>query len=127
MKFRHLAAMSAIVFWALAVAWMLMPAQMLANWGVGFSSEAGLVSRRAAALYLGLGVMLFLARNAAPSVARSALVAGFVTACLTLAALGVFELLSGHANPGILAAVAIEVLFSMAFLFVQRRERYLAQ
>ena len=75
----------------------------------------------------GLGVMLFLARNAAPSVARSALVAGFVTACLTLAALGVFELLSGHANPGILAAVAIEVLFSMAFLFIQRRERHLAQ
>ncbi|MBP0943340.1 MULTISPECIES: hypothetical protein [Pseudomonas] len=127
MKFRHLVVVSALVFWALAVAWMLMPAQMLANWGVGFSSEAGLVSRRAAALYLGVGVMLFLARDAGPSVARSALVAGFVTACLTLAALGIFELLSGHANPGILAAVAIEVLFSLAFLFVQHRERHLVQ
>lgn len=127
MKFRHLVVVSALVFWALAVAWMLMPAQMLANWGVGFSSEAGLVSRRAAALYLGVGVMLFLARDAGPSVARSALVAGFVTACLTLAALGVFELLSGHANPGILAAVAIEVLFSLAFLSVQHRERHHVQ
>ncbi|MBA1228964.1 hypothetical protein G7013_04775 [Pseudomonas viridiflava] len=123
MKFRHLAVLSAVLFWLLAIAWMFMPAQMLANWGVGFSSETGLVSRRAAALYMGFGVMFFLARHAAPSAVRSALVSGFVTACLLLAALGVFELISGRANPGILAAVALETLLSLAFLFVQHSDK----
>ncbi|CAM3123580.1 hypothetical protein BZK31_16670 [Pseudomonas floridensis] len=124
MKFRHLATVSAILFWALAVSWMCVPAQMLANWGVGFSSETGLVSRRAAALYAGIGVMLFMARHAVPSLTRSALVGGLVTACLILAALGVFELVAGHATPAILSAVVIEVLLSLAFLVVQRRERH---
>ncbi|WP_024695276.1 hypothetical protein [Pseudomonas syringae] len=123
MKFRHLATVSAVLFWALALIWMFAPAQMLANWGVGFSNETGLVSRRAAALYMGFGVMFFLARNAAPSVIRSALVSGFVTACLILAALGVFEWTSGHASSGILAAVLVEVLLSLAFVSVQRREQ----
>jgi hypothetical protein len=41
------------------------------------------------------------------------LVAGFVVACLTLAALGVFELTTGHANRGISGAAVIEVALSL--------------
>lgn len=49
------------------------------------------------------------ARNAGPLPARSALVTGFVVACLILATLEVIELATGHAGFGISAAVLIEI------------------
>lgn len=122
LKFRHLATGTALLFWALAVVWMFAPADMLTNWGVGFSEDTELVSRRAAALYLGIGVMFFLARNCRPSPARSALVTGLIVTCLTLAALGLYEWLAGHARVTILAAVFIEALLSLVLLYVQRAE-----
>ncbi|WOB49676.1 hypothetical protein NYR97_21270 [Xanthomonas hydrangeae] len=121
--FRSLATLSALLFFALGAAWLLVPATMLANWGVAFDSNAlGLVGRRAAPLYAAIGVMLVLVRNAPPSPGRRAVIAGFVTACLLLAMLGVAEWAAGHVNAGIFAAVAIEVGFSLAFLLVTRAD-----
>jgi len=77
------------------------------------------MARRGAALYAGLSVMLFMARGAAPSPARSALVAGLVTACCLLAALGIGELASGHAGRGILVAAVLGIAFVLAFVFVR--------
>ena len=99
---------------------MFAPNLALSFWDVEFSYPAGLISRRLAALYAGVGVMFYSARNAEPSSARSALVTGTVVACLTLAALGVYELAIGHAGRGILVAVLIEVAFSLAFFHVAR-------
>ena len=97
---------------------MFAPNTILSSWGVAFSSPVGLVSRRAGALYVGIAVMLFRARNAEPSPARSALVSGFVVACLTLAALGAYELVTGHASRNIAGAVFIEAAFALAFVLV---------
>lgn len=116
--FRSLSVLVSVLFMALACVWMFSPGAMLANWGIGTSPAAELVARRGAALYAGLSVMFFMARGAAPAPARSALVAGFVTACTLLAALGVGELASGHAGRGILVAVVLEIAFVLAFLFV---------
>jgi len=118
--FRSLALVSAFLFLSLALIWMFAPDLVLSSWGVEFSPEVGLVARRAAALSAGIGVMLLSARNAEPSPSRSALVAGLVVACLTLAPLGSFELVTGHANRGILSAVFIEVALMLAFLYVGR-------
>ena len=101
---------------------MLAPNLLLSNWGVEFSSAVGLVGRRGAALYAGMGVMFFAARNAEPSPARSALLQGAVVACLVLAVLGVFELATGHAEVSILVAVFIEVALVLAFLVVRFKE-----
>jgi hypothetical protein len=120
LDFRSLAILTALVFFSLAPTWMLAPNLLLSNWGVEFSSPIGLVGRRGAALYAGIGAMFFSARNAEPSSSRSAMVAGLVVACLTLAALGVFELVAGHATRGILAAVFFEVAFTLAFLYIER-------
>lgn len=127
LDYRSLAILTALVFFSLALTWMLAPNLLPSNWGVEFSSPVGMVGRRGAALYAGIGVMFYSARNAAPSPSRSALVAGLVVACLTLAGLGGFELVAGHANPGILAAVLIEVALALAFLYVGRvREKAVA-
>ncbi len=74
LNFRSLAILSALVFFSLALTWMFAPNAMLSRWDVDFSHSVGLIARRGAALYAGIGVMLFSARNAESSPARSALV-----------------------------------------------------
>lgn len=123
LNFRSLAILSALLFFALALTWMFAPDLVLSSWGVELSYPVGLVGRRAAALYAGVGFMFFLARNTEPSAARSALITGFMVSCLVLAALGVFELATGHAERGILAAVLIEVAFVLVFLCVARTKK----
>lgn len=120
LNFKNLAVLSALLFFALAFTWMFAPNILMASWGVDFSDSAGVVGRRGAALYAGIGVMFFSARNAGPSLARSSLVAGFVVTCLILAALGVVELVMGNVGSGILSAVFIEVALVFAFLYVSR-------
>lgn len=116
LNFRNLAIPTSFIFFALALTWMLAPNLFLASWGVDFSSSAELVGRRGAALYAGIGVMFFSARNAEPSPARSALLKGAAVVCLMLAVLGIFELATGHAEVGILVAVFIEVALTLTFL-----------
>ncbi len=123
LRFRPLATLTALLFFALSAILMFQPAALLANWGVGFDESTGVVSRRAAALYAGIGLMLFLARKAEASPARSALVSGFVFICVALAGLGAFELASGRVNSGILPAVVIEVALAITYLLVACVER----
>lgn len=122
-NFRNLAILSAFLFFALAFAWMFAPNLLLASWGVDFSDSVGVVGRRGAALYAGIGVMFFSARNTGPSLARSSLVTGLVVTCLILAFLGVFELAMGNVGFGILSAVLIEVAIIFAFLYVSRASK----
>lgn len=123
LNFRSLAILCAFVCLSLALIWAFSPRLLLSAWGVDFSYPVGLVGRRGAALFAGIGVMFFWARNAEPSSARSALVAGFVVSCLALASLGVVELVNGHAGPGILSAGLIEVALILASVYVGSRER----
>lgn len=123
LRFRPLTTLTALVFFALSAILMFRPAVMLANWSIGFDESIGVVSRRTAALYAGIGLMLFLARKAEPSPARSALVSGFVFICVLLAGLGAFELSSGRVNAGIIPAVLGEVALAIAYLLVACTER----
>lgn len=113
--FKHLALASASTCFALALIWLCTPQFLLALWSVEFSDATGLVCRRAAALFAGIGVMLFTLRHAAPSPARAAVSTGMIVACSILALLGVIELSLGHAGPGILLAVAVEVTLAAGF------------
>ncbi|HEY0231619.1 MAG TPA: hypothetical protein VGC55_10225 [Dokdonella sp.] len=103
--------------------WLFVPEVLPGIWGVAYSDETGVVARRGAALFLGIGVMFALARDAEPSPARSALCTGFAVACLALAVLGVFELARGRAALGILSAVAVELALACALLAVLRTEK----
>ena len=121
-SFRLLAICAAAVCGVLTVLGLCAPQLLPALWGVPYSEPVGLVSRRAAALFLGIGVMFLLARDAPPSRCRTALCAGFIVASSMLAVLGAFELATGNAGPGILLAVLVEVLFAFAFLLRLYRE-----
>jgi hypothetical protein len=121
--FRYLASFSALLFFTLAIIWLLAPATLLGNWGVVFDgATTGLVGRRAAPLYAGIGVALLLVRNAPPSPGRTAVVAGFVTTCSLLALLGLVEWAVGNVESGILPAVLVEVTLAQAFLVIAGAE-----
>jgi hypothetical protein len=122
LTFRNLAIVATVVCFALSITWLLAPNLLLAMWGVEYSYPVGLLGRRGAALFLGIGVMFLQARNAEPSPIRSALASGFIVGCVALAALGVFELVTGHAGPGILSAVAVEVALALAFFASTRTD-----
>ena len=117
LNFRTIAIAASVICFVLAGTWLLAPSLLLEMWGIQYSYSVGLIARRAAALFLGFGVMFVLARDAQPSHTRTALTVGLSVACLALAALGVFEFATGHAGPGILSAVIVE--FALATLFLR--------
>jgi hypothetical protein len=120
--FRTLATVSALLFFSLALVWLMTPTFFLSDWGIDYSAAVAVIGRRAAALYAGIGSMFLFARNAEPSVARTALLRGAVVTSLLLAALGVYELKAGNVSPQILAAVVVEVSITVAMLFVGRQQ-----
>lgn len=115
LNFRMLAVVTALLFFALAFTWMFAPNLVLSSWGVQPCYSVELIGRRAAALYAGIGLIFFLARNAQPSATRSALIRGVQLTGLLLAALGAFEFVTGHTERGILVAVLIELSLVLAF------------
>lgn len=118
LSFYRLSVLTSILFILLATILMFAPDKMLVGWGVELTIASGLLARRIAALYTGLAVMFFMARNAEHSTTRTALIYGMITSCLILAFLGVYEFDTGHASSGILTAVIIEVALVLAFLYV---------
>jgi hypothetical protein len=69
MRFKRLALATTGVCLALVAVWLVAPRALLAFWGVPSAAGplADLMGRRTAALFAGLGLMLFLARNAEAS------------------------------------------------------------
>lgn len=94
---------------------MFFPEKALTGWGVPYSDATGLVSRRAASMYAGLCVMLWMMRNAPPSPARRALSVGLVIAFLLIASDGICDFLAGNAGSGIFKAVLIEAILAILF------------
>lgn len=117
LSFQNIATITAAICFALTIVWLLLPQRLLSIWGVNnYSYPVGLVSRRGGALFLGIGVMFFLARNAELSPTRTALSAGFIVGCLALASLGIVEFATKRARIGILLAVLVEIMLAAAFL-----------
>ena len=118
LSFYRLSVFTSILLLLLASILMFAPAQMLTSWGIELTDSVGLLARRMAAVYTGIAVMLYFARNAEHSTTRTALIYGVITTCLILAALGAYEFSVGHATSGILPAVFIEVALVIAFAYV---------
>ncbi|MVV50557.1 hypothetical protein EJA72_20305 [Pseudomonas sp. PB120] len=114
-SFRALSSFSAILCFLLALVWGLMPDWLLAIWSIEYSTATGLVARRSAMLFAVLSVIFYGVRNEGPSVTRNAVSNGFIVGCWGLAALGFGEWLNGHAGPGILLGVAVELALGLAF------------
>ena len=120
LSFRALSTFTSLLCFLLALVWGLMPDGLLSIWDLEYSLAVGVVARRSAMLFAALGVMFYLVRNESPSTTRHALSNGFMVGCWGLAALGFGEWLNGHAGPGILLAVVVELALGLAFLQTKR-------
>ncbi|ALG46267.1 TPA: hypothetical protein PXN30_004291 [Yersinia enterocolitica] len=120
MKFSQLAILTFALFFILATVWMFFTEQLLTQWGIEPTAGTGVISRRCAAFFAGIGVMCLFARNAEPSLPRYALAAGLSTISLILAVLGIVEWREGHVNGQILFAVFIELFLGIAFVLSNR-------
>jgi hypothetical protein len=120
LQFKSVATVSSLVFVALALTMVFAPHLIVADWALDVTTSVEVVCRRAGALFAGLAVMLFSARDAEPSVARSALINGVMAVFVLLAALGLYELNAGSVNSKILIPVFIEVAMLLAFVLAAR-------
>lgn len=124
MSFRATATAAAIIAAVLGLGYLFAGHLVVGRWQVQPSEGVLLLGRRMGAVYLGLSLMLFAARSAEPSSARSALCAGAAFALALLALLGIYEFAAGHAARGILVSTAVELLLAAGFarvLLVERR------
>ncbi len=91
---------------------------VLKEWGVEATAGSLVVSRRIGAIYLGLALIFFLGRGAAPSDLRSAVCLVTAGGIALLACLGLFEFLARRASAGIFRSVVAEAVLAAAFVWV---------
>jgi hypothetical protein len=120
LSFRGLSTFTAALCFLLTLAWGLAPERVLAFWDIESSITTGMLARRTAVFFAALSVMFYLVRNEPLSPSRNALSIGFMIGCWGLAVLGFGEWLNGHAGPGILLAVAVELALGLAFFQTRR-------
>jgi hypothetical protein len=123
MSFKTIAVITAVIGLVLGAAYLFLGELVVGRWQIEPTESVLLLGRRIGVLYLGMALMFFLARSAPVSVARTALSAGFASALMILALLGIYELTAGHVGPGIVVSAAIEFLLSLAYIRVLLTER----
>lgn len=116
LSFHALAVITAFICFFLAIVCLAASKWMLAFWGVSYSYPVGLVSRRLGAVFLGNGVLCYMARDAAISPARTAISIGIIVVTFGLASLSIGEFVTKHARAPILLASVVELMIAVAFL-----------
>jgi hypothetical protein len=115
MTFQMMALVTALGGCLLGLRFIFAGASVLEEWGIEKADGPLIMGRRIGALYLGLALMLFLGRAAAPSDLRSAVCLGIGGAIALLAGLGLFELWAGRVRSRIIVAVIVETALAVGF------------
>lgn len=123
MSFKNIAIITAIIALLLGVGYLFFGSLVIGRWQLQPTESVLLLGRRLGAFYLGLSVILFLARSAPVSVIRTALSAGAAVILLLLVVLGIYEFLAGHAGSGIFVSVLIELLLALGYVRIIFTER----
>lgn len=91
---------------------------VLHEWGLESTAGALILFRRMGLMYLGLALVFFLGRTAAPSEIRSAVCLVMGGTALLLACLGLSEFLARRVSAGIFRSVVAEAVLGAAFVWV---------
>jgi hypothetical protein len=123
MNFKIMAYVTTIAGGILGLRFIFAGASVLKQWGIEATDGPLVVCRRIGALYLGLALMFFLGRTAAPSELRSAVCLGIGGAIALLACLGLFELWAGRVSSGINVPAIVELVLAAGFAWAWWRGR----
>ena len=118
MTFGILALVMTFACCALGIRFVFFGGSVLKEWGLESTAGALILFRRMGLMYLGLALMFFLGRTAAPSEIRSAVCLVIGGTALLLAGLGLFEFLARRVSAGIFRSVIAEAVLGAAFIWV---------
>ncbi|WP_322893753.1 MULTISPECIES: hypothetical protein [unclassified Yoonia] len=119
--FRAVAVLTAVICLALFGVLLTNGGQYVATFAIAPDQGADFVARRAAPVFVGLAVILWMLRDLPVGTARDGICIGMIVLWLGIAVTGVFEFASGQAGAAILIASAAEVLGALAFWVARRR------
>lgn len=123
MTFKIMAYVMTFAGGILGLRFVFVGVSVLKEWGIEATNGPLVICRRIGAIYLGLSLMFFLGRNAAPSELRSAVCLGIGGAIALLACLGLFERWAGRVSSGILVPAVVEAVLAAGFVWVWWRGR----
>lgn len=106
------AALSLVLFSLL----LFLPEPIFLIFQIPETDSAFFIARRAAMLFLGIGILSWLGRDAHHSALRQSVCLGLAVAMIGLAGLGTGEYLRGYAGIGISLAVLTEALIGIAYV-----------
>ncbi|TLU66289.1 hypothetical protein FE810_06200 [Thalassotalea litorea] len=115
MSFSFVVTVTAVAAFILGVGWLFFAPVLIRRWGMQVHSETVVVGRRLGTAYLGIAIILLLARTAPLSQLRLAISAGLLFAMVVLAMLGVKEYQAKRVNASILISVALEVFLTIGY------------
>jgi hypothetical protein len=107
---------AAIVF---GLGLLVFPTSMLAGFGLAVPIEAKVLSRDVGATLIGLGVINWMARNAAGDVLRALLVGNVVVQALELL-INAYEIVVGDLPPQAAPGLIIHLVLGAVFVFAMR-------
>jgi hypothetical protein len=122
-RFFWVATLWAVWLWLVAITWVVNPSLPLALWEMPMDEAAISLGLRVAALCVGWGLILFMARREPPSGARRAISYGSAAGNVAAAAGGIYSLATGLASAWILQAVVLELITAAAFVLAERAPR----
>ena len=102
----------------LGLRFLLAGSAVLKEWRLETTAGSLVVCRRIGAIYLGVALMFFLGRAAAPSGLRSDVCLVMGGAIALLACLGLFEFRARRVGPGVVRSVVVEAVLAAGFVWV---------
>jgi len=118
MTFKIIAYVMSVAGLILGLRFIFAGASLLKEWGIQATDGPLVICRRLGAVYLGLALMFFLGRTAAPSDLRSAVCLGMGAASALLACLGLFELWARRVSSRIIVPAIVEMVLAGGFVWV---------
>lgn len=101
----------------LGIAWLFAPGAMLASWGVQGDGVTIYMSRRYGGLFIGYATLLWMARGAASSPARTAILTGGAAVTAVMTVVSLVGILAGIVGPMVWIATVVEVLLAGSFTY----------
>jgi hypothetical protein len=119
-SFPRIARLAALIAFLLFATFAFIPVIPFTMLGVDMVSEGLLMARRMSALFLGISLILWLARDAENSPLRRSVSASLSVSMAALALFGLWDFVHGSVGPGIWIAVTVETFFAAALGFHAR-------
>jgi hypothetical protein len=112
-SFKLIAQLGALISALLFLTFAFLPVIPFTMLGVAMTPEGLLMARRMAALFLGIALILFLARDAENSDLRRRVCASLSASMAALALFGLYDFVNGGVGYGIWIAITVETFFAV--------------